>query len=133
MLGASVSPADQVMCVTPEDDEAAYARTFRIETAGIRNLTEECLRAGIALEGLPDELGRIRSLLQDEQLGAALERIREIKLGLLAEILLQGPDVLWPAAVENTLPGPLPDEVLSEIDARLARGASTTQRPKPPS
>lgn len=125
-------PSVEVVSVTHENEDVAYAKAFRVETERIRKLSEECKRAGITLERLPEEIGRIRTLLQEKNMDAALDRIREIRLQLLAEILLQGPETLPPAAVENPPVGPVPDVVLSEVDRRVAQGISTAVRTKPP-
>lgn len=125
-------PAGEVVGVTHEKEDVAHAKTLRVVTERIRHLSEACTRAGITLERLPEEIGRIRTLLQENNTDAALERIREIRLPLLAEILLQEPDTLPPAGVENPPAGPRPEAVLSERDRRAAHGRSTAVRTKRP-
>ncbi len=78
-----------------------FGSFFRDETARVRTLTSECRRLGIFLEDIPEELVLIRGLLHDGHLDEALTRIRELKLELLARLLLYEPMESLPGEVEN--------------------------------
>lgn len=107
--------------------------SLKTETARIRNLSAECRAAGIILEDVPGEVLRVRELVQERNYAAALDLIREIKLDLLARLLLHEPMEVPPVTIENEPVVILPSEALfSAIDERAAENPRHAGRRKPP-
>lgn len=75
--------------------------TLRLETARVRNLSAECREAGIDYAGLPVELQDIRALVEERRYDEALLQMRELKVELLARLLLEERQALPPAEIEN--------------------------------
>lgn len=93
--------------------------SLRIETARIKNLSAECREAGVDYEGLPTGLRAVRTLVEQRRFEEALAQMRELRLELLARLMLQEPMPLPPIAIENpparTLP---PTSVLDAVNRK---------------
>ncbi len=77
---------------THEVDGGAPDSPFRSQKGRFNRLAAECRRVGLPLEELPDDLERIRHLVQDRKMDEALEYMHRIRLDLVARILFEASD-----------------------------------------
>ena len=110
------------MAPAPDAGSGASTNSLRAETARMRDLSAECRRAGISLEHVPEEIQSVRDLVVERRYDAALERIRELKLDLLARLLIAEPERVPPASLENAPVGVSPSgEDLAAFNAMIEK------------
>ena len=98
----------------------------------MRDLSAECRRAGISLEHVPEEIQSVRDLVVEHRYDAALERIRELKLDLLARLLITQPEGVPPASLENAPVRVSPSaEDLAAFNAKIEKTMRHGPRAKP--
>ena len=92
---------------------------LRDETTAVRGLLDQCRERGIDLPSTHERLMSARALVARKEVDQAFEVVRELKLDLLAMLLLEEPEVPLPEAeVENPPVESLPAE---EVVAAMNR------------
>lgn len=85
--------------------------SVRDEATAVRGLLEQCREHDLAVDSVDDRIRTAREYVSRRDLPLAFEVLRELKLDLLARLLLEEPETaLPPAEVENPAPPPLPAE-----------------------
>ncbi len=113
----------------------SLVKALLVETQRVKDLYTQCSAQGIAIEDAWPAVRSTKELVGSRRLLLALDRLRELKIELLAELLLWEqlpPENL--ASLPGEIANPLPSEaIVADLEKLVPSNEATLARvPKPP-
>ena len=103
--------------------------SVREEATAVRELLEQCRERDLRVDSADERIRTAREYVTRQELALAFEVLRELKLDLLARLLLEEPEpALPPVEVENPAPPPLPSEQIVQAINRAPAWKVRTPR-----